>query len=246
MIRSSVLFAILGCMLALPASRLQAGLVIAGSFQGWNPPDGVVMNDDGGGLYSATIAGLNPGDNHEFKILDDAGNPPANWGAPEWTLSNNWFRVEGDGSVTIRVNTNIGAPGENNLNVGISSGGWTPQLVGDFMEAAGGAGNWNPSDASFNMTNVGGNQWQHIMTIANPGTYFIKVTDGSGWDRQFGSNGFHNNPDSFSFTTLVANEQVIVNFDSLNPSFSVVPEPASSMLVAAGLVVTSLVRRRRA
>jgi hypothetical protein len=231
--------------LALIASDARAALVIAGSFQGWNPPGGAVMSSLGSGMFEANLSGLSSNTNYLFKILDDGGAPPADWGDPEWTADNNWFRSDGSGNAAVRLNTNIGSTGQNNMNVGITSGSWTPQVVGDFMVAAGGGGNWNPSDASFNMNSSGANQWQKTMTIATPGTFQIKITDGSGWDRQFGSDGFWGNPGTFSFTTFNPNEVVVVNFNSLNPSFSVVPEPSSLMMVTSLVGLFTLVRNRR-
>lgn len=233
--------------LSFTSPQAHAGLVIAGSFQGWSPGSGTVMTDQGGGFFDASLTGLAANTSYEFKILDDQGNPPAAWGNPEWTATNNWFTTDGIGSAYVRLNTNIGSTGQDNMNVGILSNSWTPQLVGDFMDEAGGAGDWNPSDVLFNMNSVGANQWQRTLTISTPGTYQIKITDGSGWSRQFGSNGFQNNSSTFSFTTLIANEQITVNFNSLTPSFSVVPEPTSlAMLSVAGLLLTIRSRRKLA
>lgn len=232
-------------LVAVTATHASAALVIAGSYQGWNPPTGTVMGSLGGGLFQANLTGLSANTNFQFKILDDLGTPPANWGDPEWTANNNWFRSDGSGAATIRLNTNIGSTGQDNMNVGISSGSWTPQVVGDFMNEAGGAGDWNPSDATFNMSSVGANQWQKSMTISTPGTYQIKITDGSGWSRQFGSNGLNPNPNTFSFTTTSPGETVVVNYNSLSPSFSVVPEPSSLLMVSVfGLLATVRNRRR--
>lgn len=244
MIRRFVQCSLFLGMMALMATNARADLVIAGSFQGWNPPSGVTMSSIGGGNFEANLTGLGSNTNYNFKILDDLGSSPANWGDPEWTASNNWFRSDGGGNATIRMNTNIGSTGQDNMNVGITSGSWTPQIVGDFMNEAGGAGDWNPSDATFNMSSVGANQWQKTMNISTPGSYQIKITDGLGWSRQFGSNGLNPNPNTFSFTTTSPGETVVVQYNSLTPSFSVVPEPSSLLMVSMfGLLAT--VRQRR-
>lgn len=245
MIRHFVQCSLFLGMMALMATNARADLVIAGSYQGWNPPGGTIMSSLGGGLFEANLSGLASNTDHQFKILDDGGSPPANWGDPEWTANNNWFRSDGGGNATIRLNTNIGATGQDNMNVGITSGSWTPQVVGDFMNEAGGAGDWNPSDATFNMSSIGANQWQKSMTISTPGSYQIKITDGSGWSRQFGSNGLNPNPNTFSFTTTSPGETVVVQYNSLTPSFSVVPEPSSLLMVSVfGLLATFRQRRK--
>jgi hypothetical protein len=204
------------------------------------------MSDLGGGIYGVTLSGLTAGAQHEFKILDDAGGAKG-WGNAQWTADNNWFTVGGSGNVTIRLNTNIGATGENNSNVGISSEGWTPQLVGNFMDEAGGAGDWNPSNSAFNLTSAGANIWEKTLTISTAGTYEVKITDGSGWARQYGNGGYWANPGTYLFTTTTANEQVLFSFNSLTPSLNIssVPEPGfMGLIAAAGGVVVSLRRRR--
>jgi len=242
-IRPFLLSLVFTSLLALSA---KADIYIAGSYQGWSPATGTVMSDLGGGIYGVTISGLTAGSQHEFKILDDLGGSKA-WGNPEWTVDNNWFTVGSSGNITVRLNTNIGSTGQNNSNVGISSEGWTPQLVGDFMNEAGGAGDWNPANPIFNMSGAGANVWEKTLTISTAGTYQVKVTDGSGWDRQYGNGGFWANPGTYSFTTTTANEQVLFSFNSLTPNINItsVPEPGflGLMTAAGGLVFAA--RRRR-
>lgn len=243
MLRITASFVVLTLLMAGFAADSKAALIVPGSFQGWNPGTAPTMTNLGGGIHELNLSGLAANTNYKFKILEGI-----DWGDPEWTFSDNWFRSDGAGNALIRLNTNIGATGQDNMNVGINSGSWTPQVVGDFMNEAGGAGDWNPSDSSFNMTNVGTNQWQFNMTISTIGSYEIKITDGSGWSRQFGSNGLHSNPGIFNFTTTTANQQVVVNYNSLVPSFSVaaVPEPTSALLVAAFGMIAGIRRQRRA
>lgn len=244
MIRTILFSLVFSSLIGLSA---QADIYIAGSYQGWSPSTGTVLNNLGGGIYGVTISGLTAGAQHQFKILDDLGGSKA-WGNPEWTADNNWFTVGSSGNVSIRLNTNIGSTGQNNANVGISSEGWTPQLVGNFMNEAGGAGDWNPADSAFNMTSLGSNLWERTLTISTAGTYEVKLTDGSGWGRQFGNDGYWANPSTFSFTTTIANEQVKFSFNSLTPSLNVssVPEPGFLGLITAASGAVLSLRRRRA
>jgi hypothetical protein len=244
-IRTLILSLVFTGLMALSA---KADIYLAGSYQGWDPPTGTVMSDLGGGLYGVTLTGLTAGAQHKFKILDDQGGAKSWASNPQWTADDNWFTVGSSGNVTIQLNTNIGATGQNNANVGISSEGWTPQLVGNFMNEAGGAGDWNPADSAFNMTSFGSNLWERTLTISTAGTYEVKLTDGSGWDRQFGNDGYWANPGTFSFTTTIANEQVKFSFNSLTPSLNVssVPEPGFLGLITAASGAVLSLRRRRA
>lgn len=216
----STTFVLFSVMLTAVSAQAQFR-VIAGSFQGWSPSTGTILNDIGDGFFQATITGLNPGEFHEFKILETQ-ELPADWGNPEWTATNNWFRADNSGSITIRLNTNVGSTGENNPNVGTSSTNWTPQLVGNFMVEAGGAEDWNPADSLFDMSLASGTQWTKTITVSTPGDYLLKlVTDGT-FQRQFNLRGYADLfAEDFSFTTTQPNEQVIVTFDSFQPSLTI-------------------------
>ncbi len=72
--------ALIACLLFAQSSSAKAAIVIAGSFQGWDPPSGVVMTDQGGGIFTGTITGLTSGTSYNFKILDSGANPTATWG----------------------------------------------------------------------------------------------------------------------------------------------------------------------
>ena len=228
------------------ANTASAALVIAGSMQGWDPGTGIVMTDMGGGLHQVDITGLTPGAQHKFKILDDQGSGPAAWGDPEVTPNDAWLTGDSDGIVTVRLNRgpiNDGM-GPTTDRLGISMDSFIPQLVGNFMNEAGGAGDWNPTDPSFNMTSLGGGAFSKTLTISTPGTYEVKTTDGTGWDRQFGTGGFSNNQGVLLFTTTMPGEQVTVLANPGMGTFSVVvPEPATlGLLAGAGIIA---LRRRK-
>lgn len=202
--------------------------VIAGSFQGWVAETGVVMTEGDSGIFQATITGLTAGDFHEFKILS-ADALPADWGDPQWTATNNWFKVDPMGSVTIKLDTNIGMTGENNQNVGTSSSNWTPQLVGNFMDEAGGSADWVNPDPLFDMNYVGGTLWFKTINVSNPGSYLCKLVTEGLWNRQFNVRGYADLfAEDFSFETTLPNQEVVFFFDAFTPSLTIVPQVATS------------------
>ncbi len=213
----------LGAAVLVAAPLHAQHYVVAGSFQGWAPPAGPELMDAGGGIYQATISGLVPGEFHQFKILE-TDELPADWGNPEWTATNNWFKVGDDGSITIKLNTAIGGQGQDAANVGTSSTNWVPQLVGSFQDEAGGAVEWNNNDPMFNLDYVSGTTWSKTFTISTAGTYFLKLVTNGSWDTQFNGHGYANLPgEDFTFDTTVANQQVMFTFDSFAPSLVITP-----------------------
>ena len=201
------------------------------------------MNDDGGGLYSITANNLADGNLFEFKVLDDEGTPPANWGDPEVVNTNTMAYGDADGSVLIKVDTNQ-TNGNGGAVVWVDSDGAPLQVVGDFQDEAGGAGDWVPSDATFAMSSQGGGYYTYDAVISTPGTYQFKATDGTGWDRQVGPDGFGSNAGTHSFTTTSANESVTMFVDVANGAIGiVVPEPTT--VAMCGLVGLALAARRR-
>ena len=49
----------------------------------WDPPNSSLIMSESGGVYTYTANNLVDGTLYEFKVLDDEGTPPANWGDPE-------------------------------------------------------------------------------------------------------------------------------------------------------------------
>ena len=84
-------FLVVAAVAWMAAPEAQASLVIAGSLQteqgdplDWDPPtSSLIMAPAGGGIYTYTAINLLDGVFYEFKVLDDEGTPPANWGDPE-------------------------------------------------------------------------------------------------------------------------------------------------------------------
>ena len=245
---SQALSAVLSTMFL--ASVASASLVVVGSLQDeqgdpidWDPPNSsLVMNDDGGGFYSLTVPNLVDGTMYEFKVLDDEGSPPANWGDPEIVNVNTMAYGDSDGSVDIWLDTNS-TNGNGGGIVWVNQDNAPLQVVGDFMDEAGGAGDWNPSDATFAMTPQGSGYYTIDLTISTPGSYQFKATDGTGWDRQVGPDGLGSNAGVHMFSTTSADEAVTMYVDLAGRSIGIVPEPSALLIAVAGLVGFAISRR---
>ena len=197
--------------------------VIAGEVQDeqgdlvdWDPFfSSLLMTDLGGGIHSIDVPNLLDGTRYDFKIVDDQGDPPAEWGDPEITPNQLTLIGDADGTVNITVDTNvtnaIGSPA-----TWINFDNAPFQVVGDFMDEAGGAGDWNPADPMFAMTDNGGGYYTYDAVISTPGLYNFKVTFGDGWDDQIGVGGFNNNAATYQFITAAANEPVTMFVDLAN------------------------------
>ncbi len=228
-----------------------AALVVAGSLQteqgegaDWSPTTStLIMNDDGGGLYSVTANNLLDGTFYEFKVLDDEGTPPADWGDPEVVNDNTMAYGDADGSVSINIDTNQ-TNGSGGAVVWVDTDGAPLQVVGDFQDEAGGAADWSPADAAFAMTSQGGGYYTYVAVISTPGSYQFKASDGTGWDYQVGPDGFGNNAGTHAFTTTSPNEAITMFVDVANGELGlVVPEPTTAAL--CGLAGLALAARRR-
>ena len=239
-----------------------AGLAAPGNYQvanggsgDWDPPNAPVLNDLTGGLYDLPLTGLPASTRYEFKILDDEGTPPPNWGDPEVPNNgpgspNTWFRTSASGDATIMLDRNTYSdgflPATDRIVVSTDSEFSSFFATGDWMTQAGGAGNWNAGDPLFAMASQGGGLWSVDATIATPGTYLFKATAGDfAW--QWGNNGRLGDAGNWSFETTVANQPVTFYLDVSKGAiaFGTIPEPASLVLVGlAGIAVLGATRRR--
>jgi hypothetical protein len=222
------------------AAAVSAAFVVPGSYTNpmWNPPTAPVMleTSPGSGIFSHYVTGLNNGAIEEFKILEDTDNNPM-WGDSEITPNNVRLYGDADGDATITYALGSG--------VWVDSDGIPLQVVGNFMIAAGGAADWNPSDPAFAMTSRGDGLYTFDATIAAPNTYEFKATDGSGWDHQVGTDGFRRNATTLFFSTTQANENVRFFVDIPGRLLGVVsvPEPSAALLM--GFVASAIAATRR-
>ncbi|MBN2162223.1 MAG: PEP-CTERM sorting domain-containing protein [Pontiellaceae bacterium] len=213
----------------------------------WDPDNGtLLMTDLGSGIYSYTANSLLDGTQYLYKVLDDGGTPPALWGDTEVVNANTMAYGDSDGSVLITVDTTQ-ANGSGGAVTWVKSDGAPLQVVGSFMTAAGGASDWNPSDPSFAMTAEGDGYYSIDLVIGTAGSYEFKVTDGSGWDYQVGTDGFGNNAATYLFSTSGDNEAVTLFVDTDNRTIGVIPEPATAGLIGLfgmGILVARRIFRR--
>lgn len=224
-------------------SSAQGAAYLTGEFTTpqWNDAGSIPMSNTGPGAWELNATGLNNGQYYQFKILNGAQN----WGN-SITGPNLWMYGDADGAVKVTFNEGPFNDGNypNTNRVGFADANYVPQAVGSFMFQAGGAGDWNPNDSGFDMTDSGGGVWTLPKTITTPGTYEYKTTAGNGWDQQLGANGPNVNADTMTFTTTVPNQAVVF---VANPGQGyinvVVPEPMSAGMIALGSV--ALLRRRK-
>ena len=244
---------VVGSLLLSCCSMAHAAYVVVGSLQSeqgdpsdWDPPNSSLIMTDTAGVHTVSASNLDNGiTKYEFKILDDEGTAPANWGDPEITPANVMAYGDADGTITITADT---TKGNNNAgwsaHVWVNSDGIPLQVVGDFMDEAGGAGDWDPFDSSFAMTSNGGGYYTFDATISTPGSYQFKATDSTGWDWQVGPDGFSNNASTHSFSTSAPNETVTMFINVANQTIGIVPEPATFLLGLGSVLAVVGLRRR--
>ncbi len=195
---------------------------VAGEFQteqgdpaDWDPTNSSLVMIESGGIHTVTVNNLVLGTPYDFKVVNDAGTPPVQWGDPEITPDQLTVRGDADGSITITVDTNV----INNIGqpaTWINFDDGPLQVVGDFMDEAGGVADWDPADPNFMMTAEGNGFYTFDAVIGIPGIYQFKATFGDGWGDQVGSDGFSNNALTVGFETTENNEPVTLFVDLAN------------------------------
>jgi hypothetical protein len=254
-------------VVVLPAwnSFSKATLFVPGSYQtengggsDWDPPTAPAMTESppASGTYSLNLVGLagaGAGSSFEFKILDDEGTPPANWGDPELTPGpNSWFLTDAGGNASISIDTNTAsdgfAPSTNRVTVSTDAAeiaGFYP--TGNWMDEAGGAGDWNPGDPMFQMSHLGDGLWATDVTISTVGNYEWKATKGD-FGGQWGTDGRNVNASTWIFSTTKPDEQVrfVLDIGKGAISLQIIPEPVTALLAGwAMCALTGLVRCRK-
>lgn len=195
-----------------------AGLVGAGALQSeqgdasdWDPAGSSLLFDRDGALYRLEASNLVDGEAYGFEILTDRGLPPV--GGDDPRLASGLLAVgDADGVVTVSVDLNrtnsTGGP-----VVWIDTDAAPLQAVGNFMDEAGGAGDWDPADPAFAMTPLGEGRYVYEARISSPGGYAFKASFGSGWSHQVGTDGYNDNASVLGFTTDEAYQLVRLTVD---------------------------------
>ena len=240
-------------VLTLPLSESQslAAYVVAGELQteqgnpsDWDPTGStLILSPIGGGLFSVSAHNLVQGQAYDFKVVDDQGAAPAEWGNPEITPNQLTVWGDADGSIEITVDTNV----INNIGqfaTWINGDNGPLQVVGDFMNEAGGAADWNPANPAFLMTPHGNGYYTYNAVISTPGIYQFKASFGMGWDDQVGTEGFNNNAITKGFDILAPNQAIVMYVDLANRQLGVIPVPEpSTLLLGAAMVFFGLTAR---
>ncbi len=198
----------------------QAALIVAGSLQDeqggnqndWDPPTSTLVMNEKSGVFTVTAANLTAGTAYEFKVLDDHGSGPARWDDTQVIPINTLAYGGSNGTVSITVDTNL-TNSRGYAQVWVNSDVATLQVVGDFMDEAGGSADWNPTDPAFVMTSRGNGRYTFTTTISTPGTYQFKATNGAGWDYQVGTDGASADAATYRFTTTRTGEKVEMSID---------------------------------
>ena len=219
----------------LSASVSLAGYEVPGNYQDeagygndWTPATAPAMNDLGGMLYELPLTGLTGAvslSRFNFKILDDQGNPPPEFGVDPEVPNNgpgspdNWFVTNASGGATIMLDrktyTDGFLPAKDRISVSTDATEFTSfYATGTWEDEAGGTlGDFSGGDPLFQMSNLGGDLWGVDVTISTPGSYSFKATADADFAYQWGTNGRLNDSANYSFITVAADQEVTFMLD---------------------------------
>jgi hypothetical protein len=172
----------------------------------WDPVNSSLVFGRDGGVYTARARGLGAGVAYPFEIITDRGEPPVGAGDPR--VATGLLAVgDADGAVTITLDdtrtNNKGGP-----EVWVDTDSAPLQAVGNFMDEAGGASDWDPADPAFRMTPLGGGRYVFDTTLSAAGGYAFKSSFGAGWGDQVGTDGSSDDARVLGFSTARAGERV--------------------------------------
>lgn len=223
-------FALAMTVALIGSSASYAALGVPGDYQdgllGENVPGGdwtpelapsMTETPASSGIYQLGVSSLQGPGRYQFKILDDGGTPPFTWADTQLTPKNSWFLVSAAGSATISIDTNTYADGflpTTNRVTSSTDSTLAPGFfaTGNWMNEAGGAGDWNPGDALFQMSLVSGGLYSKTVTISTPGAYEFKATKGD-WDGQWGADGRNVDASTIAFNVVEPNQEVTFSLD---------------------------------
>jgi hypothetical protein len=191
----------------------------------WQPDTAPLMTEDPNtaGLFSVDISAANlgigsidPSEYFSFKIIEGAA--PLAWGSvAELTPQNNWFLTDGAGTTTLSIDTNTYDDGFLPATNRVASSTDATEFAafyatGDWMNEAGGAGDWDAADPNFEMSDQGGGLYSIDVTISDPGAYQWKPTKGD-FDFQWGIDGRGTDAANWVFNTVEVDQDVTFLFD---------------------------------
>ncbi len=217
-------------------------LTVAGDFQteqgdpaDWDVENSSIVMSESGGVYTVTVSNLSDGVAYDFTIFNDAGSPPVSSSDPKITPVDITMYGDASGDATITVDTNV-TNLQNNPSVWVDFDTAPLQVVGDFMDEAGGLADWDPADPAFAMTAEGDGYYTFDAVISTPGTYVFKTSFGAGWSDQVGTDGFSDNAQVFVFETTIADEAITMFVDLANRQLGLVSASIPGDLNGDGFV----------